>query len=257
MIKTFHSQFKSNGGEPMIDARELAVTERVKSIELVIPVVSGKGGVGKSTVAAMLAMALAERRRVGLLDLDFWGASLHTLLGVEISEFPSEDKGIIPIEFHGIKFMSAAFYTRNRPLPIRGSEYTDAFLELMAVTRWDDIDILVIDMPPSLGDPFLNAVKYLPHGKFVVVTTPSKLSINVARNTLLLLKEQGFRIIALVENMVVDPDESEAEKLVSEFEVPYLVKLPYSKELESAIGQVERLKQTKLFEKVKGLAAIF
>ncbi len=237
----------------MIDPREEAVSEKINSIKHIIPVLSSKGGVGKSLISTGVALSLAKRNLpVGLMDLDFWGASDHIILGVETTDFPEEDKGILPVKVCGLNFMSVAFYTREKPLPMRGSEYTDALLELMAVTRWENVDYLVIDMPPGLGDPFLNLIKFFRKGEFLIVSTPSPLSLVALENTLSVLREQGINIVGVIENMAPEPT---IKSLVEKHDVRYLGNIPVYSEIDSWIGDCRRFSESPFVCRIDGIIA--
>jgi len=242
----------------MIDPREIAINARLERVRRIIPVVSGKGGVGKSLISTTLALALAEKgHKVGLLDLDFHGASDHVILGFEPKEFPEEDKGVVPPTVHGIKFMSIAYYTENRPTPLRGKEISDALIELLTITCWDELDYLVIDMPPGLGDQLLDVLRFLKRGEFLVVATPSKLALNVVEKLIQLLLEEKHKVLGVVENMVLRSeqlDESDVKKLAERYNVPYLIGIPFYPDLDAKIGNVEELMKTEFAEKVKELA---
>ena len=238
----------------MIDPREIAINARLEKVKRIIPVVSGKGGVGKSLLSTTLALALAEKgHKVGLLDLDFHGASDHVILGFEPKEFPEEDKGVVPPTVHGIKFMTIAYYTENRPTPLRGKEISDALIELLTITRWDELDYLIIDMPPGLGDQLLDVLRFLKRGEFLVVATPSKLSLNVVEKLIQLLLEEKHKILGVVENMKLDNEEN-VTKLAERYNVPYLAGIPFYSELESKIGNVEELMKTEFAERIRELA---
>jgi len=238
----------------MIDPREIAINARLEEVRRIIPVVSGKGGVGKSLVSTTLALALAEKgHRVGLLDLDFHGASDHVILGFEPKEFPEEDRGVVPPTVHGIKFMSIAYYTENRPTPLRGKEISDALIELLTITRWDELDYLVIDMPPGLGDQLLDVLRFLKRGEFLVVATPSKLALNVVEKLIQLLLEEKHKVIGVVENMKLD-EEEDVRKLAERYNVPYLIGIPFYPELDAKVGNVEELMKTEFAEKIRELA---
>jgi len=236
----------------MIDPRIKAIEARLEEVKRIIPVVSGKGGVGKSLISTTLALVLSEKGyKVGLLDLDFHGASDHVILGLEPKELPEEDRGIIPPEVHGIRFMSIVFYSEDKPTPLRGQEISDALIELLAITRWEELDFLIIDMPPGMGDQFLDVLRFLKKGEFLVVATPSKLAVNVVRKLLELL--QGLKIIGIIENMKLN-DERDIQKLAEEFGVPYLAGIPLYKDLDAKIGNVEELLNSEFAEKVREIA---
>ncbi|MBP1912140.1 Mrp/NBP35 family ATP-binding protein [Thermococcus stetteri] len=241
-----------------IDPREIAINARLEGVKRIIPVVSGKGGVGKSLVSTTLALVLAEKgHKVGLLDLDFHGASDHVILGFEPKEFPEEDRGVVPPTVHGIKFMTIAYYTEDRPTPLRGREISDALIELLTITRWDELDYLIIDMPPGLGDQLLDVLRFLKRGEFLVVATPSKLSLNVVRKLIELLREEGHRILGLVENMKHSAQlegEKDVKKLAEEFGVPYLAGIPFYPELDAKVGNVEEFMKTEFAERIRELA---
>ncbi len=238
----------------MIDPREIAINARLEKVKRIIPVVSGKGGVGKSLVSTTLALALAEKgHRVGLLDLDFHGASDHVILGFEPKEFPEEDRGVVPPTVHGIKFMTIAYYTENRPTPLRGKEISDALIELLTITRWDELDYLVIDMPPGLGDQLLDVLRFLKRGEFLVVATPSKLALNVVEKLIQLLLEEKHKVIGVVENMKLD-EEEDVRKLAERYNVPYLIGIPFYPELDAKVGNVKELMKTEFAEKIRELA---
>lgn len=238
----------------MIDPREVVSREKFSAIKYVIPVVSGKGGVGKSLVSTALSLALSTRYKTGLLDLDFWGASNHVLLNAK-NDFPEEEKGILPEEISGIKFMSIAYYTQDNPLPIRGSEFTDAFLELMAVTRWDDTECLVLDMPPGMADPFLDILQYVKNGNFLVISTSSRLSVNIVNKTIRMLKEQNLNIIGLIENMRSVKQESDTiEELSRSYNVKHLGSIPYYQDLDIHLDSLQDFISTDFFQNIKKIS---
>ena len=134
-----------------MEVRTSVIERRLKNINRIIAVASGKGGVGKSLVASTLALNLAKKgHKVGLLDLDLYGPSSHIILGVK-DVFPKEEKGNIPPKIHGINFMSIIYFTEDKPSPFRGIDISNIIIELLAITQWGKLDYLIIDMPQELG----------------------------------------------------------------------------------------------------------
>ncbi len=231
-----------------MDPRIAGIEEKLSKVKRIIPVFSGKGGVGKSLISTCLALSLRDLGfSVGLFDLDFHGASDHIILGESLEELPGEEKGITPKEVRGIKFMTIAYYSKDFPLPLRGKEITDALIELLSVTVWGDLDFLIIDMPPGLGDPFLDLIRYIPRAEHLGVGTSSKLSKSVLKKCLELLREEGKRILGIVENMAKG---GTLRDLAEEFEIRYLGKIPYYEDLDEKIGSDE-LFSSEFFRRVK------
>jgi ATP-binding protein involved in chromosome partitioning len=215
---------------------------------------SGKGGVGKSMVATTLALSLAEQgQRVGLLDLDFTSPSTHIILGVE-GLYPEEEYGIIPPMAHGIEYMSIVHYCHDDPAPLRGEDVSNAIIELMAITRWGDLDTLIVDMPPGIGDATLDTLRLIPRIEFIVVTVPSVVAFQSVKRLLLLLKDLKTPVIGVLENMVMSPSryiEDEAQNLG----LKYLGSIDYDEKLEAAIGNPAKLLGTKFGKSVYELAS--
>ena len=231
----------------MIDPRVKSIEERMKNVKRIIPVVSGKGGVGKSLVSATMALILRDMGyRVGLLDLDFHGASAHMILNADISQLPKEEKGVLPLDVEGVKFMSIVFYSEDRATPLRGKEISDALIEIMAITRWDTLDFLIIDMPPGMGDQLLDILRFLKRGEFVVVATPSPLTLNVVQKLLSLLIEQRMKILGLIENMV--RDEGVLKRVAEERKIEYLGKVKFDYDIDKVIGDPPKLLKTHFAE---------
>ena len=120
----------------MSDPRIAIIEKRFQNVRRVVAVSSGKGGVGKSTIAAALALSLRDRgHSVGLLDLDFTSPATHVILGVE-GLYPEEEYGIVPPLAHGLRYMSITYYSVDKPTPLRGEDVSNAIIELLAITRW-------------------------------------------------------------------------------------------------------------------------
>src|SRR4030042_3567023 len=159
----------------------------MKHINTKIAVSSGKGGVGKSLIASTLALTLAQKGfRVGLFYLDFTSPSTHIILGIE-DLHPKEEKGIIPPEVHGVKYMSIIYYSRDHAVPLRGFEVSNALIELLSITRWEKLDYLILEMPPGIGDVTLDLIRLIKNTQFLIVTTPSKLAFETVRKLVSLL----------------------------------------------------------------------
>jgi len=226
-----------------MEPRPSVIEKRLQNIRRIIAVASGKGGVGKSLLASMLALSLAKKgRRVGLLDLDVYGPSAHIILGVK-GKFPKEEKGIIPPTVHGIKFMSLVYFTEDKPAPFRGNAISDVILELLAIIQWGSLEYLVIDMPPGIGDETLDVIKYLPSCEFLVVTTPSKVAMGAVSKLLAILQELKKPILGVVENMTMKPS-LYIRHQVNNLGIPYLGGIAFDEDLEDAIGIPKRLETT-------------
>ncbi len=193
------------GGEP--NEMQLKLQRRMASIRHTVMVISGKGGVGKSTVAANLAVAMAERGlRVGLLDVDIHGPSIPKLLHVENQRpGPSPDGGIMPIGFDkGIKVMSIAFFLPNTDEAViwRGPRKYSAIEQLLAETDWGELDVLVVDSPPGTGDEPLAVAQLIPQADgAVVVTTPQELAIIDVRKSITFCRALDLPVLGVIENM--------------------------------------------------------
>jgi len=237
----------------LVDPRLEVLGRRLSAVDEVIAVASGKGGVGKSVISTTIALALRGMgRRVGLLDLDLTGPSTHLILGVE-GVRPVEDRGIIPPKLHGISYMSVIFFSMDQPVPLRGADISNAIIELMAITRGGDLDYLVVDMPPGIGDEVLDVVRLMGGSHFLLVSTPSPLAIETVGKLLSLLLELKVPILGVVENMVTRPTAGVKGRL-EVLGVPYLGAIGYDPELDEALGDVERLMGTRFARDVERLA---
>lgn len=174
-------------------------------IKNIIAVSSGKGGVGKSTIAANLAVALArEGYATGLIDVDIYGPSVPTLFGVEDIRPAIEGERIIPVHKFGVSLMSMGFFILpGQPLIWRGPMATNAVKQLFTDVDWGKLDYLVIDMPPGTGDVALTLVQTVPITGAVIVTTPQNVAINDVRKAIGMFKAEDINvpILGIVENM--------------------------------------------------------
>ena len=174
-------------------------------IKNIIAVASGKGGVGKSTTAANLALALAaEGANVGILDADIYGPSQPQMLGITGRPESADGKTLEPLEAHGIQAMSIGFLIdTDTPMVWRGPMVTQALEQLLSDTNWRDLDYLVIDMPPGTGDIQLTLSQKVPVTGAVIVTTPQEIAVIDARKGLKMFEKVGIPILGIVENMAI------------------------------------------------------
>jgi ATP-binding protein involved in chromosome partitioning len=187
----------------MNDPRLSIIERRLERIGRIIAFASGKGGVGKSLCASTAALLLAGRGlRVGLLDLDFHGASDHLILGID-PVMPKEKSGILPLDGPlGLGYMGIAAFTGERGVALRGDAVTDAIRELLAVVVWGELDALFVDMPPGIGEPILDLARHVARSEAVLISTPALLSIDVTRRLGEVLIAGGARLAGCLFNMV-------------------------------------------------------
>lgn len=227
-----------------MEVRTSVIERRLKDVKRVISVASGKGGVGKSLVASTLALNLAGKgKKVGLLDLDLYGPSSHIILGVNDFNFPKEDKGIIPPKINGINFMSIVYFSEDKPSPFRGVDTTNIIIELLAITQWGELDYLIIDMPPGIGDEVLDVIRYIKKSEFLVVSTPSKVAMGTVGKLLRILGELKLPVIGVIENMKMN-DSSYVKDEVKRLNMPYIGSISFDSGIEDAIGDTVLLSKT-------------
>ncbi|MGE9266873.1 MAG: Mrp/NBP35 family ATP-binding protein [Verrucomicrobiales bacterium] len=222
----------------------------IPGVKKIIAVASGKGGVGKSTVSANLAVALARQGyRVGLCDCDLYGPSVPLMLGVTDQQpYADEQERIIPIEAHGIKMMSMGFLLGDSsPVIVRGplaNRYTQQFLREVA---WGELDYLILDLPPGTGDIQLTIVQTVALAGSVIVTTPQEVALIDARKAVSMFAKVNVPILGLIENMAwfecdhgrryhlfgKDGGKREAERL----QVPLLAEVPLQEDTREAGDQ--------------------
>lgn len=220
------------------------------SLTRVYAIASGKGGVGKSSVTANLAVAMAKNGlKVGVIDADIYGFSIPRMLGVDESPTTWEDM-IIPPVAHGVKVMSIGmFVPDNGPVVWRGPMLHRALEQFLADVYWGDLDVLLLDLPPGTGDIAISCAQLIPNSEVVIVTTPQSAAAEVAERSGQLAKQTGQRVVGVVENMsyLLMPDgshnhifgegggETVAQELSAQlgYEVPVLGKIP----LETAVRE--------------------
>lgn len=238
----------------MVDPRIGIIDERMKGVSNIVAVSSGKGGVGKSLIASTMALTLArEGYRVGLFDLDFTSPSTHVILGVRDLQ-PEEKKGIIPPQVHGFKYMSIVYYSGDYVSPLRGADVSNALIELLAITRWNTLDFLIIDMPPGISDATLDIIRLIKETKFLIVTTPSRLAFETVRKLIDLLTKLKIPTIGVIENMKIK-ESSFIKQQVEGRGIAFLGEIPFDTELEEAIGNVNKLSETVFGKKLGEIVA--
>lgn len=235
-----------------MDPRIEVIEKRLKDVDKLIPVASGKGGVGKSLIASTAALITSQKNfDVGLLDLDLHGPSDHVILGAEKYSFPEEEKGVVPPKVEEIEFMSTVYYSQDKPSPLRGSDISNALRELLSITRWGELDYLIVDMPPGIGNETMDAIQLMEEAEFLVVTTPSKVALNTVEKLVQMLKELEVPVAGIVENMKTG-DSPPIEEKIERLGVPYLGEIWFDRELEKGIGNPEELLKTEFAEDLRG-----
>ena len=225
---------------PKIDSHAIrAGVDRVPGVKNIIAVASGKGGVGKSTTAVNLALALRdEGAKVGLLDADIYGPSVPLLLNVSGRPDSSDGKTMEPMVGHGLKASSIGFLVNaDSPAIWRGPMVTQALEQLLRKTNWGELDYLIVDMPPGTGDIALTLAQRVPVTGALIVTTPQDIALIDARKGLRMFEKVEVPVIGVVENMAVHVctkcghiehlfGEGGAQRMAEEFSVPCLGRLP-------------------------------
>ncbi len=212
--------------------------EFIPEVKHTLAVSSGKGGVGKSTVAVNLALALKQRgHQVGLVDVDIYGPDVPLMMGAKGRPGMFENK-IIPVEAHGIKIMSIGLLVAEREALVwRGPMIHSAVQQFLRDVLWGPLDYLVFDMPPGTGDAQLSLSQVIPLGGVVMVTTPQEVALLDVRKALAMFRKLNVPILGIVENMsyFVAPDtgtkyaifgEGGGEKVAGEFDIPLLARIP-------------------------------
>jgi len=214
-------------------------------VQNVLAVASGKGGVGKSTVAVNFALALAqEGARVGLLDADIYGPSQPRMLGLMGQRPETRDGKLLePLKAHGIEAMSIGFLVDDQqPMAWRGPMVTSALNQLLTQTRWGDLDYLVVDMPPGTGDIQLTLAQRVPVSGAIIVTTPQDIALADARKGLEMFQKVHVPVLGVVENMSIHVcsncgheerifGEHGGRNLSGEYGVPLLGSLPLDRRI--------------------------
>jgi ATP-binding protein involved in chromosome partitioning len=211
----------------------------VPGVRNIIAVSSGKGGVGKSTVAVNLAVSLAlDGARVGLMDADVYGPNVPLMLGVGNARPEIEGNKLVPIEAYGVRLMSMAILKPgDEPLIVRGPILHGLVKQFLSDVRWGELDYLIVDMPPGTGDVQLSLAQLVPVQGAVLVTTPQEVAVADVRRALRMFETVAVPILGVVENMsyFIAPDTGTrydifgaggGERLAAQYHVPYLGAVP-------------------------------
>ncbi len=226
---------------PVVDT-----SNTLTGVKLKIAVASGKGGVGKSTVAVNLARAFArifskDEARVGLMDCDIHGPSASILFGKEVFPSVDENQKIVPPEIDGIKVMSMGMLVSDQqPLLWRGPMVTSAIKQFAQDFKWGELDVMVLDLPPGTGDAVLSSVQLIPLDKAIIVTTPNNLAAKTALRGAMVFQKTDVKIAGVVENMayIQIGDKKEyvfgegcAQEVAEKLDVEILATIPIDKTL--------------------------
>jgi len=177
-------------------------SEKIEGVKHVIAVASGKGGVGKSTVAANLAAALSKLGPTGLCDCDIYGPSIALMFGSRDPALPTEDNRILPVEQYGIRLMSMGLVVEdNQPAILRGPMVTSITRQFLKQVVWGELDYLVLDLPPGTGDVQLTIVQTVALAGAVIVTTPQEVALIDARKAAGMFEKVNVPVLGLIENM--------------------------------------------------------
>ncbi len=213
--------------------------KELDSVRNIIAIASGKGGVGKSTMAANIALALtAEGARAGILDADIYGPSQPKMLGISGRPEVIEGKGMLPLSNHGVQVMSIGFMIdEETPMIWRGPMVSQALDQLLNETLWDDLDYLIVDLPPGTGDIQLSLSQRVPVAGAIIVTTPQDIALLDARKAFKMFEKVEVPILGVVENMSTHIcsqcgfeehifGEGGGARMAEEYDLPYLGDIP-------------------------------
>ncbi|MBL8060513.1 MAG: Mrp/NBP35 family ATP-binding protein [Chthonomonas sp.] len=227
-----------------VRSRATEQEDLVPEVKQIIAIASGKGGVGKSTVSANLAVALAQSgARVGLLDADVYGPSIPLMLGCQDEHPFTRGKKIVPIERHGIRIMSIGFLLEEgQAVMWRGPMVAGTVKQLLADVDWGDLDYLLVDLPPGTGDAPMSLAQLVPLTGVVIVSTPQTVAGNIAGKAAKLFTRMNTPLMGVIENMAsfIAPDTGKEYRLFSgmpgsqlaaELKVPFLGSIPLDPEV--------------------------
>ncbi len=220
----------SQGGKPKCGMNE-SLIHPIAGVKHVIAVASGKGGVGKSTVAVNLALALKQSgARVGLMDADIYGPNIPIMLGIPPEKRPEVVEGgkIQPLEAHGVKAISIGFFANpEQPVIWRGPLLHKTMEQFLHRVDWGELDFLVVDLPPGTGDVQLSLSQWVSLAGAVVVTTPQEVALSDVRKAVNMFRQLEIPILGVVENMTGPVfGRGGGEKMAAVFQIPFLGDIP-------------------------------
>ncbi len=233
------------------------ISRRLEKIDFRIAVMSGKGGVGKSTITALLAVHYARKgKKVGILDADFLGPSIPHLFGITDSRISVSDEGLEPAstQKYGIKVMSIQFLLPKKEMPViwRGPLIAGMIREFLGRVAWGNLDYLLIDLPPGTGDAPLTVMQDAKPNGAVIVSTPQELTATVVEKAINMAEETETAVLGLVENMSYFEcpncghksylfGEGKASELARKYKIEYVIEIPVDSELLSLsdLGRIE------------------
>ena len=238
---------KASQGKPLIQEEDLRLNENIRRIKHVFFVMSGKGGVGKSTVSANLALALATSgAETGILDIDIHGPNIPKMLNVEDAKVTGDNEGLIPVLVPPrLKVMSMAFLLQDQDMPViwRGPVKMGAIRQFLGDVKWGDLDYLIVDLPPGTGDEPLSIAQLIPKADgAIIVTTPQDVALLDSRKSVTFSRQLKLPVVGIIENMsgFVCPHCGKeiplfktggGEKAANEMEVPFLGRIPLDPEV--------------------------
>jgi ATP-binding protein involved in chromosome partitioning len=224
--------------------RGVANNVAIPGVKNIIAVSSGKGGVGKSTVAVNLAVALAANgAKVGIMDADVYGPNVPLMLGVGYGQPEIENGQLIPIEAHGVKMISmAVLVPPDKPMILRGPMLHGVVRQFLTDVRWGELDYLIVDMPPGTGDVQLSLAQLVPVQGAVLVTTPQEVSLSDVRRAVKMFEQVNVPVLGVIENMsyFIAPDTGNkyeifgkggGQKLAGEYGLNFLGEVPLGMEV--------------------------
>jgi len=202
-VARVHVQVQQPAAGQTAPTNPFANQTRVPGVERIIAIASGKGGVGKSTVAANLACALQHLgAKVGLLDCDIYGPSIPLMMGVHEKPTVSTNEQLVPPIGHGVKVMSIGLVlTDDQPVIWRGPMITKTIQQFLMAVEWGELDFLLVDLPPGTGDAQLSLCQTVPLDGGIIVTTPQEASLGVVRKGIAMFNKVNVPILGIVENM--------------------------------------------------------